>query len=375
MKYYIIAGEASGELHGSNLVKGLIQVDKNADIRAWGGDLMEIAGATIVKHYKETAFMGIFAVLANLRKISNNFKECKSDILSYQPDVLILIDYPGFNLRMAKFAKQNNLKVFYYISPKVWAWKENRVKSIKKYVDKLFVIFPFEKDFYKKHNYSVEFAGNPLVDAIENRTQKDQSFDDFIKHNNLNNKPIIALLPGSRKQEISQILPIMLEMIPEYPEYQFVIAGTKALDENVYKQLIKNKNVSIVYDNTYSIIQQAKVALVTSGTATLETALLLTPQIVCYKFKEGKLIYILGQKLLKIKFISLVNIIMDQEVVIELIQHHLTKINLKIELDNILFNETYNTKMLEKYNELKNKLGEAGASKRFAQLMYNYLHK
>ncbi|RLD62934.1 MAG: lipid-A-disaccharide synthase [Bacteroidetes bacterium] len=375
MKYYIIAGEASGDLHGSNLIKSLKLKDKNAEIRFWGGDLMKAQGGTLIKHYNELAFMGFLTVLLHLKTILNNIKFCKNDIKEFKPDVIILIDYPGFNLRIAKFAHNSGFKVYYYISPKIWAWKQSRIKKIKKFIDKMYVIFPFEKEFYNKFNYSVDFQGNPLIDALENREGKNESFSEFILKNNLEDKPIISLLAGSRKQEIKMILPEMLKIIDFYKDYQFVIAAAPSIEEEFYQQFINDRNVKIIFDQTYQIVQQSDAALVTSGTATLETALLSTPQVVCYKFKGGKYAFLLGMSLLKVKYISLVNLIMNDEVIKELIQHNLNIKNLKIELDNILFDKEYRQKMLDNYKTLKNKMGKSGASDRVVGLIYKSLQK
>jgi lipid-A-disaccharide synthase len=373
MKYFLIAGEASGDLHGSNLMKGLIEVDNEAEFRFWGGDLMEKVGGELQMHYKDTAFMGLLTVILNLKTIFSNLAKCKQDILDFSPDVIILIDYPGFNLRIAQFAKQNNIKVFYYISPKIWAWKESRIKKIKAFVDKMYVIFPFEKDFYKKHKYPVEFAGNPLVDAIDKRENKEESFETFIKRNNLPSKPIIAILPGSRKQEISYILPLMLNIKKHYPKHQFVIAAASAIDQEFYDSIINIEDVSKLYNETYEILQQSEAALVTSGTATLETALLNIPQIVCYKFRGGGAFYNFAKLFLKVPYISLVNLIMNHEIVKELVQQYFTEKNVKNELDQILFNTDYRNKMYADYEELRSKVGSPEASKRFASLMYNHL--
>ncbi len=375
MKYYIIAGEASGDLHGSNLIKSLKLKDKNADIRFWGGDLMKAQGGTLVKHYKDLAFMGFLTVLLHLKTILNNIKFCKNDIKEFKPDVIILIDYPGFNLRIAEFAHNAGFKVYYYISPKIWAWKQSRIKQIKKFVDKMYVIFPFEKAFYKKFNYDVDFQGNPLVDALENRAGKDETFSEFIIKNNLKDKPIISLLAGSRKQEIQMILPVMLKIVDYYKDYQFVIAAAPSIEEEFYQQFINDKNVKIIFGQTYQIVQQSVAALVTSGTATLETALLSIPQVVCYKFKGGKYAYLLGKKFLKVKYISLVNLIMNNEIIKELIQHNLNIKNLKIELDNILFDKKYRQKMFDNYKILKDKMGKSGVSDRVADLIVNSLHE
>jgi len=332
VKYYLIAGEASGDLQASNLIKSLKMLDEDAKFRAFGGDLMQKQGAKIVKHYKDLAFMGVEDVLMNLRTIFKNIAFCKEDIKSYQPDVLILVDYPGFNLKIANWAKQNSIKVFYYISPKIWAWNQKRVHKIKKIVDKMFVILPFEKDFYKKFNYNVDFVGHPLLDAIKDIPKND--FSQFCKQNNLSDKPIIALLPGSRKQEISSMLQIMLTVVDDFPNYQFVIAGAPSQPISFYKKF-NIKNLPIIENNTYQLLQNATSALVVSGTATLETALFNVPQVVCYK--TGWLFYNLAKIVVKIKFISLVNLIMDKEIVTELIQNQLNTENLELELEKISF--------------------------------------
>lgn len=371
MKYYIIAGEASGDLHASNMMKGLKEFDSQAQFRAWGGDLMKEQGATIVKHYRDLAFMGFVEVAKNIRAISKNFKLCKADLIEYKPDVLILVDYPGFNLRMAKFAKKQGIKVFYYISPTIWAWHQSRVYDIKKYVDKMFVILPFEKDFYKKFDCDVDFTGHPLLDAIEDKLQIKEPFEEFTKRNSLSDKPIIAILAGSRKQEISRCLPIMLEAAKHYEDYQFVIAAAPSIDEEYYQQFTQGYDAKILYGMTYDILQQSTAAMVTSGTATLETALFGVPEVVCYK--AGGLTYAIGKRLVNVKYISLVNLIMDKEVVKELIQHDLNSENIKQELDNILFNTTYHKQILDTYKELRAKLGNRGASRRVAELMHKYL--
>jgi lipid-A-disaccharide synthase len=370
MKYYIIAGEASGDLHGANLVKALKQSDTSADIRCWGGELMEKEGATLVKHYRETAYMGLFEVIAHARTIAKNFQFCYSDILEFKPDVLILIDYPGFNLRVARFAKERGIKVFYYISPKVWVWNEKRVKVIKKFVDKMFVIFPFEKGFYARHNYDVDYVGNPLFDAIENKLKTIPPKEEFYKAHNLPEKPLIALLPGSRKQEISRLLPVMLSVAKQFSEYQFVVAGTTALPESMYAKHIQNGNVKLIFNQTYEILKYSNAAIVASGTATLETALFNVPQVVCYKINKAT--YTLGKPFFPIKFFSLVNIIMDEEVVKELLQFNLEK-DITLELRQILNSSDYREKMLRKYNELREKCGGPGASKKAADLIVNYL--
>jgi lipid-A-disaccharide synthase len=369
MKYYIIAGEASGDLHGSNLIKALVKADPEANVRCWGGDLMKAEGATLVKHYRDTAVMGIFEVIANFRNIARNFKFCHADILSFQPDVVILIDYPGFNLRIAKFAKENGLKVFYYISPKVWAWKESRVKVIKKYVDKMFVIFPFEKPFYARHNYEVEYEGNPLIDAIEERKLTLCKHDDFILKNGLTDLPIIALLPGSRKQEITRLLPIMTAVAKQFNDYQFIVAGTSIFSKEFYSGYMVH-NVKIVFDQTYELLNNSFAGVIASGTATLETALFNVPQVVCYRVNPAS--FIIGRALVPLKYFSLVNIIMNEEVVKELLQYNLVK-DISDELSLILNDQKHRAIMIDNYSKLRLKCGEQGASKRVGELMVSYL--
>ena len=369
MRYYIISGEASGDLHGSNLIKELKKKDADANIRCWGGDKMEATGATLVKHYKELAFMGFLEVIKNLGTILRNIKFCKEDILQYQPTVLILIDYPGFNLRIARWAKEQGIKVIYYISPQVWAWKENRVKLIKECVDKMLVILPFEKEFYKKWNYEVEYVGHPLVEVVEQFLNNEQQ---TINHKQQTTN-IIALLPGSRQQEILKKLPIMLEVAKHFPDYQFVVAKAPGLDESFYATLLAPyKNVSSVVNKTYELLVQSKAALVTSGTATLETALFAVPEVICYKGSAFS--YQIAKRLIKIKFIGLVNLIMDKEVVKELIQDELTVENLKRELKLLLTDETKQQQLKRDYAALKNLLSKGGhASANAAQSIYDYL--
>ncbi len=371
MKYYVIAGEASGDLHGSNLIRCIFQRDSEAEIRAWGGDLMEAQGAVVVKHYRDLAFMGFVEVAMNLRTILKNFKACESDILDFRPDVLILIDYPGFNLRMAKFAHENEIKVFYYISPQIWAWKQNRVKQIKAYVDEMFVILPFEKEFYKKFGVDVHFVGHPLIDAVDQFHQKFPTRESFLSENGLDDRKIIALLPGSRKQEIGKMLPLMLEMAEEHPEHQFVIAGAPSQDHDYYLPFLKKSNVKIIYGKTYSLLAFSHSALVTSGTATLETAIFKVPQVVCYR---GSYISVaIARAVVKIKYISLVNLIMDREVVKELIQKDLTKKSLSKEFERISKPGTYREQILEEYVMLYEMLGGKGASDKTAELMLKTL--
>lgn len=368
----MIAGEASGDLHASNLIRQLKVLDKSADFRCWGGDLMEKQGAHLVKHYRDLAFMGFTEVLMNIRTILQNIEFCKKDILNYQPDVLILVDYPGFNLRIAEFAKSKNIRVFYYISPQVWAWKQSRVHKIKKVVDKMFVILPFEKDFYRTFDYNVDFVGHPLLDAVAGyETQRMQSVINT-------DKPIIALLPGSRKQEIDTMLPLMLTMQKYYPHHQFVIAGAPSQSEKLYhshmdvfaKQNTGIQPAKIVFNQTYGLLKQATAALVTSGTATLETALFGVPEVVCYK--GGAISFAIAKKLVKVDYISLVNLIMNKEIVKELIQSDLNEVNLKTELDKLLAGNS-RKEMMSNYEDLKQRLGGAGASQKTAELMISYL--
>lgn len=365
MKYYIIAGEASGDLHGSNLMKALYTEDPKADIRFWGGDLMQSVGGTLVKHYRELAFMGFAEVILNLKTILNNIKICKLDITEFQPDVIIFIDYPGFNMRIAKWAKERGIKTHYYIAPQIWAWKENRIKAVKRDFDKLFVILPFEKDFFEiKHHFPVDFVGHPLIDAIHNRTPIEAK--SFRKEHNLDERPIIALLPGSRQQEISKMLSVMLSIVDDFNECQFVIAGAPSQEYSFYKTFLRQSNVKFISNRTYDLLSVASAALVTSGTATLETALFKVPEVVCYKGSWAS--YQIAKRIITLKYISLVNLIMDEEVVTELIQDQFNSKNLKIELTKLLDN---NRKELlqNKYTELENKLGGIGASIKTAKLI------
>ena len=369
MKYYIIAGEASGDLHGSNLMKELFKKDSEADVRFWGGDLMQSTGGTLVKHYRELAFMGFIEVIMNLKTILNNIKICKADISNFKPDVIIFIDYPGFNMRIAQWAKPLGIKTHYYISPQIWAWKENRIKQIKRDVDKMYVILPFEKDFYEtKHRYPVTFVGHPLIDAINNRTKTDAI--QFKKDNNLDERPIIALLPGSRKQEISKMLSEMLAVTTFFPEYQFVIAGAPSQEYSFYKTFLTTNQVHFVANKTYDLLSVAHAALVTSGTATLETALFKVPEVVLYK---GSVIsYQIAKRVVTLKYISLVNLIMDKEVVTELIQKDCNPKKIKKELHKILNTENRD-KLLKAYDKLETKLGGAGASEKTARLIIENL--
>lgn len=365
MKYYIIAGEASGDLHGSNLMKALYKEDPSAEIRFWGGDLMQQVGGTLVKHYRELAFMGFAEVVLNLKTIFRNIKLCKTDIEQFQPDVLIFIDYPGFNMRIAKWAKVKGIPTHYYISPQIWAWKESRIKDIKRDFDKLYVILPFEKDFYeKKHHFPVEFVGHPLIDAIHNRETTDVVT--FRKQNNLDERPIIAILPGSRKQEISKMLTLMLSVGNDFPDYQFVIAGAPSQEYSFYEPFLKGKNIKFISNETYNLLSHSYAALVTSGTATLETALFKVPEVVCYK--GSWLSYQIAKRIITLKYISLVNLIMDEEVVTELIQENCNTALIKSELTKIL-DPNYRKTLLEKYDQLEKKLGGIGASAATAKLI------
>jgi lipid-A-disaccharide synthase len=364
MRYYIIAGEASGDLHGSNLIKAILNKDPNAIIHCWGGDLMNKAGGKIIKHYRELAFMGFIEVVKNLGTILRNISFCKKDILSFQPDVVILIDYPGFNLRIAKWAKTNQLKVAYYISPQVWAWKANRVKEMKKNIDRMFVILPFEKKYFREEwNWEVDYVGHPLIEAIEQYKQHQNNVLPF-------KKSVIALLPGSRQQEISVKLPVMLSVTKYFPDYEFVLAKAPGIEESFYDEMIRPySNVHYVVNQTYDLLHAATAALVTSGTATLETALFRVPQVVCYK--GSRISYEIAKRVIKIKFISLVNLIMGKEVVKELIQHELTEQNLRIALQQILPGSEKRTFILDAYDQLINILQtEEKASDKVATNVY-----
>ncbi|WP_282124616.1 lipid-A-disaccharide synthase [Algibacter mikhailovii] len=368
MKYYILVGEASGDLHGSNLIKALLKQDNDADIRFWGGDLMASAGGTLVKHYKERAFMGFTEVIMNLNKIFKLIAYCKTDISTFNPDVVIFIDNSGFNLRIAQWAKAAGYKTNYYISPQVWASRASRVKAIKRDIDSMFVILPFVKPFYKRYNYDVTFVGHPLIDAIAHRKQVQEH--EFRKTHELSDKPIIALLPGSRKQEITKMLNIMLSLVDDYPDYQFVIAGAPSQDYSFYKTFIKSINVHFIENKTYDLLSISTAALVTSGTATLETALFKVPQVVCYK--GSAISYQIAKRIVTLKFISLVNLVMDREVVTELIQKEFNRKRLKEELDKIL-DKDFREQMFLDYFELERTLGGVGASEKTARLIYNGL--
>lgn len=367
MRYYLIAGEASGDLHGSYLMRALSAIDKEADFRFWGGDLMAKMGGPPVKHYRDLAFMGFIEVLANLGTILKNIKFCKNDLLHFQPDALILIDYPGFNLRIARWAKKKGIKVLYYISPQVWAWKANRVHKIKRDVDRLYTILPFEADFYQQFEYEVTFVGHPLLDVISDEKQVGPL---SLK----SSKPVIALLPGSRKQEISTMLPIMLSVVPKFPNYHFIIGGAPSIPEEFYTDFLgrtSSQEVDIVYGETYPLMKSAHAALVTSGTATLETALFNTPEVVCYK--GSKISYWIARRLVKIKYISLVNLILDRPLLKELIQQEFRPELLTRELRKIIDGPD-RERILQGYVELRKKLGLKGAAQRLAKDIYQFLN-
>lgn len=369
MKYYLVVGEASGDLHGANLMKALKQQDAGAEFRYFGGDLMQAEGGTLVKHYAEMAYMGFLEVALNLRSILKNLKQCKQDILAWHPDVLVLIDFPGFNLKIAEFAKSHGLLVCYYISPKVWAWNTRRVLRIKRVVDHLFCILPFEVDFYNSWDMKVDYVGNPLLDAAVAFIAD----PDFLERHQLTNKKIIALLPGSRKQEINYLLPDMVQVSQRFPDYQFVIAGAPSFSAEYYQPYLNGRNIPIVFNATYDLLTHAEAAIVASGTATLETALFNVPQVVVYK---GSTITIsIARMVIKIKFISLVNLIMDKLVVKELIQQDCNPDKISAEIDMLLNNNAYRQSMLDNYNELDRRMGEAGASAKTASLILKYVTK
>ena len=369
MKYYLVAGEASGDLHGANLMKALKQLDNKAEFRFFGGDLMQAEGGTLVKHYADMAFMGFVEVLLNLNTILKNLSLCKKDILAYQPDVLVLIDFPGFNLKVAEFAKAQGLLVCYYISPKVWAWNQKRVLKIKKVVDHLFCILPFEVDFYKGWGMEIDYVGNPLLDAVD----AFKPDPEFLDKNNLTDKKIVALLPGSRKQEISRLLPDMISITEEFPNYQFVIAGAPSFNAGYYQQYLQGKSIPVIFNATYDLLNIAEAAVVASGTANLETALFNVPQVVVYK---GNAITIgIARMLIKIRFISLVNLIMDSETVQELIQEDCNPPRIAAEMDKLLNDTIYRQKMLADYDMLDEKMGTPGASAKTAALIVKYATK
>lgn len=378
MKYYLIVGEASGDLHASHLMAALKVEDPQAEFRFFGGDLMAAVGGTMVKHYKELAYMGFIPVLLHLRTIFANMKRCKEDIVAWQPDVVILVDYPGFNLSIAKFLRaRTHIPVYYYISPKIWAWKEYRIKNIKRDVDELFSILPFEVEFFEdKHHYPIHYVGNPTVDEVTLfRAEHPETFDGFVRENNLDSKPIIALLAGSRKQEIKDNLPDMIRAASAFPEYQLVLAGAPGISPDYYHEYVGDAKVKILFGQTYRLLQQAEAALVTSGTATLETALFRVPQAVCYHTPIGKVISFLRRHILTVKYISLVNLIANREVVKELVADTMTVEQARAELERILYDKDYRQRMLDGYEYMAARLGDAGAPKRAAKKMVRLLRK
>ena len=376
MKYYMRAGEASGDLHGSNLIKGIREVDPAAQIRCWGGDLMKEAGGDLVKHYKEGAIMGFVEVVANLGKISRNLNDCKKDIMDYNPYVVVLIDYPGFNFRIAEFAKNNGFRVFYYIAPKVWAWKEKRVHRLKKFVDRLFIIFPFEIEYFKKWGIDTVYRGNPLLDSVDNYSRASESREEFISRTGLEpGKENIALLAGSRKGEIKYLLPRMIEVAKRYPAHQFLMACAPSMEREFYEKIIGKQcsNIKLLFGETYSILRHSDAAIINSGTASLEAALIGVPQVVCYGGNE--ISYQIAKRVVKLKYISLANLIMDRGLFKELIQHDCTPTLISQELEMLLHNSEYRAKMKNDYAQVREVLGGKGASAKVAQAMYDELDK
>ncbi len=365
MKYYLIAGEASGDLHGANLMKAILKNDPEAEFRFWGGDKMQAVGGTLVKHYRELAFMGFVEVLMNILTIRKNFAFCRKELVRFAPDVVVLIDYPGFNLRMARFAHEKGMKVAFYISPTIWAWKQSRVYKVKKYVDRMMVILPFEKEFYARFGYEADFVGHPLLDELAEEVPVTK--EDFLKRNNLRDKPIIAVLPGSRAQEIKKILPRMLAVASRFPGYQFTVAGVKSVPEMIYSGF----NTPIIFDQTHALLHHADAALVASGTATLETALLGVPQVVCYRMSP--VTYAIASRLVHIRFISLVNLILDRAVVKELIQRDFSQKNLSSELHDLLEDKEKRLNISKEYALLRTKLGNSGASEKAAAVVADVL--
>ena len=373
MKYFIIAGEPSGDLHGSTLIRNLIRVDPAAEISCWGGDMMRQAGGRLLKHYRETAFMGAWEVLRNIRRVRANFIDCRQQIAELRPDVVILIDYPGFNLRIARYVKQLGIRVYYYISPKFWAWREGRVKQVKKYVDRLYIIFPFEKEFFRRHSYNVTFLGNPLIDHVEAWRDAAPDREAIAASMGLDARPVIALMAGSRQQEVASILPAMVSIAAGFPDYQFVVAAMDHLPAELYEGITGSLPVRVINGRTYDLLSVAEAALVTSGTATLEAALFNVPQVVCYR--TSAVTYHLAKKFIKVRFLSLVNLIMDREVVRELIQNDMTQARLHSELQDILVTGYRHEIIKRDYSELREILGGSGASERVAEDMLKNLQE
>ena len=376
MRYYIIAGEASGDLHGSNLIKGIREMDSSAQIRCWGGDLMKEAGAELVKHYKEGAIMGFVEVVANLGKLAKNLNDCKNDIINYNPDVVVLIDYPGFNFRIAQFAKERGMRVFYYIAPKVWAWKEKRVHKLKKYVDRLFIIFPFEIEYFKKWGIDAIYRGNPLLDSVDNHSSADETKEDFQKRTGIGTaETTVALLAGSRRSEIKYLLPRMMQVAEKYPNYRFLLACAPSMEREFYEGIVGKKcsNIKLLFGETYSILRHSDAAIINSGTASLEAALIGVPQVVCYGGNE--ISYQIAKRVVKLKYISLANLIMDKGLFKELIQHDCTPQKISQELDNLLNNSEYRAKMISDYRNVRDVLGGKGASAKVARAMIEELER
>lgn len=376
MKYYMIAGEASGDLHGSNLIKGIKEVDSHAQVRCWGGDLMKEAGGDLVRHYKEGAIMGFVEVVANLGKISKNLNDCKKDILEYNPDVVVLIDYPGFNFRIAEFAKKNGFRVFYYIAPKVWAWKEKRVHRLKKFVDRLFIIFPFEIEYFRKWGIDAIYRGNPLLDSVDNYSRANESREEFFARTGLDaSKESVALLAGSRKGEIKYLLPRMMEVARKYPDNQFIMACAPSMERAFYESIIGKEcsNIKLLFGETYSILRHCRAAIINSGTASLEAALIGVPQVVCYGGNE--ISYQIAKRVVKLKYISLANLIMDKGLFKELIQHDCTPTLISQELERLLHDDAYRGKMMGDYAQVREVLGGKGASAKVALAMYEELDR
>ena len=374
MRYYLVAGEASGDLHGSNLIKGLKLAEHNGEFRCWGGDLMENQGATLVKHYKESSIMGFVEVITNLNKIYKNLSECKQDIINYNPDVLILIDYPGFNFKIAEFAKKRGIKVYYYIAPKVWAWKESRVKKLKAFTDELFIIFPFEIEYFKNKGIDANYCGNPLLDSVDNYKYSKETKEEFFNRLNLpKNYNYIALLTGSRKSEIKFLLQRVLKIVNNNPDKEYILAAAPGMDKDYYLSIIKDipKNLNIIYSETYSILKHSDAAVISSGTASLEAALLNTPQVVCYGGNE--ITFRIAKALVKLKYISLANLILDKGIFKELLQHDCTPETISKELDNLINNIEYRENMLNDYKKVRELLGGKGASKKVAERMITLL--
>lgn len=374
MKYFLIAGEPSGDMHAAALMAELKKIDAKAEFQFFGGELMEAQGGNLIKHYAEMAFMGILPVILNLRSIKRNFKTCEEHLLAFQPHVLILVDYPGFNLRMAKFAKKHNIPTSYYISPKIWAWKTKRINKIKAFVDNMYSIFPFEVSFYKKYDYQVTYVGNPVWDIIQTEIQNPLNKDSFYFENKLNSKPIIALLAGSRKHEIAMLLPLMEQTISLFPDYQFVIAGAPGFNYNYYHNQLKS-NIPVIFGQTYKLLRYSKAAVVTSGTATLETALLNIPQVVVYKMGMGWFLELFRKQILKTDFFSLVNLVAEKEVVKELFQSQVSAQNIQTELNKILNNKCYRLKILEDYKIIQNKIQSDGAAVKTAKAIVESIKK